>query len=91
MVRQEFGEHFYNIILRMLELDEAERINFGQLIELIRSLRKPVSVSSHMTSSTTPQNDHSTKSPIHRKSSAVFRNDASPFKGGNVFSQGRIT
>jgi hypothetical protein len=45
-------------------------------------------LSSKMTTSTT-SND--TRSPLSRKSSTVYKNDCSPFKGGKAFSQNIMT
>lgn len=81
----------------MLELDEEERINFHELLELLGSFGKKSSMltsyvnkASYMsTSSNNNQNNTDFKSPLSKKSSVIYKNDCSPFKGGNAFVSNR--
>lgn len=95
VVRNEFGEQFYNVVLRMLELDEEERIDFHELLGLLGSFSKKsmltsYTTSSHMnTSSNSNGNNNEFRSPLGKKPSVVYKNNVSPFKGGQAFLSSR--
>jgi hypothetical protein len=71
----------------MLELEEEDRIDFTELLEMISNLRKPSKIlSSYMSTSNNSNQEYcrNNKSPIRRKTSTLYRNDVSPFRGANL-------
>jgi hypothetical protein len=96
ILRHKFGDSFYNIMLKMLELEENERIDFEELIEMIGAIRKPTRLlSSHMTASNNSKTHESNvgRSPLRKRPSAVggYQNDCSPFKGGSFLERNNRT
>ena len=96
IVREEFGEGFYGVVLRMLELDENERIDFGELLGLLGSFGKKgnmltsyMNTSSNSGGAVNNSNNFEFRSPLNKKSSVVYKNNCSPFKGGNAFLTSR--
>lgn len=74
----------------MLELEEAERTDFDELLEMLASIRKPNKLlSSHMSSASTSSNhnihNQTGRSPLRKRPSATptYQNACSPFKGSN--------
>ena len=95
-VRSQFGDHFYNVMLKMLELEEPERIDFDELLEMLGSARKPNKLlSSHMSSASTNSNNHnqSGRSPLRKRPSITpsYQNACSPFKGSNFVERNNRT
>jgi hypothetical protein len=90
IVKQQFGDNFYNVMLKMLELEEPERIDFEELIDMLGSVRRPNKLlSSHMSTNSTSSNNHNQnqtgRSPLRKRPSITpsYQNACSPFKGGN--------
>ena len=93
-LRQEFGEALYEVFLRMLELDENQRIDFDEFMQMMKQARKPARIEtsymSNSNSSYASTNTYRTnKSPLRRKPQPVYRNDVSPLRGAKFIERER--
>lgn len=99
-LRQEFGDELYDIFLKMLELDEEQRIGFDELLDMLGGMKNQNQNRSRMDSSSYMSNSNSsyssnyrapptTKSPLRKRPTQIYRNDVSPLRGGKFLEKGR--
>lgn len=96
MVKQEFGEAFYGIMLKMLELEEDDRVDFDELLDMLGTVKKPNKLlNSHMTASNNSVHSHTStsgRSPLRKRPTpGAYKNDCSPFKGGSFLERNNRT
>lgn len=95
MIKENFGEEFAQVLISMLEIDEANRITFDELLEQVEFLMSKCSRNmlgsnnnqrnmeysrGNRTPSKVNSNVYSQKSP-RASQGGTYRNDVSPFRG----------
>lgn len=103
-LRQEFGDELYDVFLKMLELDEEQRIDFDELLEMLGALksmnqnnnqnRSRMDSSSYMSNSNSSYSSNyrappTTKSPLRKRPVQMYRNDVSPLRAGKFLQKGQ--